>query len=837
MKISRLVTQLFVLFLISGKLFAQQDLLTMMREQGEYFFSLNIQQRSEIQFINSICSVAKVEEENIICYANQKQYDNLLKIGYQPNLLLPPSMQNEVKMWDGRGTYDWDTYPTYGQYASMMQGFAAEHPDRCTYFELGTLQSGHKLMFCRINNGQTDGKPKFLYTSTMHGNEVTGMMLMLRFLDELCTSNEERILNIINNIDLFICPCTNPDGTYHGGDNTVSGATRNNGNNVNLNRNYPDFVDGPHPDANPYQEETLLMMQLADEYKFTMAANFHGGDEVVNYPWDNYHPFTADDAWWQLVSREYADLCHEIDTNYMSEFHNGIVHGVEWYPVAGGRQDYMNYYQECREVTIECSMAWMPSSSMMPTYWNYNHNSIITYLEEVLYGIHGVVTDSLTGQPIVGTTVTIDGHDHHGSSVTSHEVGDYHRPIKGGTYQVTYSANGYYPKTVTLTVADHETVVQDIKLLAGENIIPNFEANQTNVAIGQGVDFTDLTWGANLTNWEWQFEGGTPSSSNEQNPTGIYYNEPGNYDVTLTVTNADGQSESITKHAYITVAEAYLMHNGTISTCNAIFYDSGGAENPYQNGEDYTMTFLPSSENARLEINFISFKTESNFDIISVYDGTSLDAPLIGSYSGNHGPGTVTATNPEGALTIRFISDELQEAAGWTAQISCIFTEPLTLTITAEPEIINEGGSSQLKAIVQGGSGNYTYFWEPAESLSDPFIAEPVATPELPTTYKVTVSDGYSTVEGEIFIDIDLGLGENTLQNVSVYPNPAKGNFTIACENDADYTLYNSLGQEIISGEILNGKTEINAQNLQKGVYFLRLSNETASSIQKIVVE
>ena len=837
MKISRLVTQLFVLFLISGKLFAQQDLLTMMREQGEYFFSLNIQQRSEIQFINSICSVARVEEGNIICYANQKQYDNLLKIGYRPNLLLPPSMQNEVKMWDGRGTYDWDTYPTYGQYASMMQGFAAEHPDRCTYFELGTLQSGHKLMFCRINNGQTDGKPKFLYTSTMHGNEVTGMMLMLRFLDELCTSNDERILNIINNIDLFICPCTNPDGTYHGGDNTVSGATRNNGNNVNLNRNYPDFVDGPHPDANPYQEETLLMMQLADEYKFTMAANFHGGDEVVNYPWDNYHPFTADDAWWQLVSREYADLCHEIDTSYLSEFNNGIVHGVEWYAVAGGRQDYMNYYQECREVTIECSMAWMPSSSMMPTYWNYNHNSIIAYLEEVLYGIHGVVTDSLTGQPIIGATVTIDGHDHHGSSVTSHEVGDYHRPIKGGTYQVTYSANGYYPKTVTLTVVDHETIVQDIKLLAGENIIPNFEANLTNVAIGQGVDFTDLTWGANLTNWEWQFEGGTPSSSNEQNPTGIYYNEPGNYDVTLTVTNADGQSESITKHAYITVAEAYLMHNGTISTCNAIFYDSGGAENPYQNGEDYTMTILPGSENAKLEIDFISFKTESNFDIISVYDGTSLDAPPIGSYSGNHGPGTVTATNPEGALTFRFISDELQEAAGWTAQISCIFAEPLTLTVTAEPEIINEGESSQLKAIAQGGSGNYTYFWEPAESLSDPFIAEPFATPELPTTYKVTVSDGYSTVEGEIFIDIDLGLGENALQNVSVYPNPAKGNFTITCESDSNYTLYNSLGQEILSGEILGGKTEINTANIQKGIYFMKLSNETTSSVQKIVIE
>ena len=123
MKINRLITQLFILILISGNLFAQQDLQTIMRERGEYFFSLNSNQSSEIQFINSICSVAKIEDEDIICYANQKQYDNLLKLGYQPDLLLPPSMQNEVKMWNGRGTYDWDTFtrgPSVCRNASVM---------------------------------------------------------------------------------------------------------------------------------------------------------------------------------------------------------------------------------------------------------------------------------------------------------------------------------------------------------------------------------------------------------------------------------------------------------------------------------------------------------------------------------------------------------------------------------------------------------------------------------------------------------------------------------------------------------------------------------------------
>jgi len=75
------------------------------------------------------------------------------------------------------------------------------------------------------------------------------------------------------------------------------------------------------------------------------------------------------------------------------------------------------------------------------------------------------VTDSVTGAPLEAE-VTILTHDHHGSAVSSHlPVGDYHRPIKGGTYEVTYSCEGYYPKTLTLTVADWETLVQDVQLV------------------------------------------------------------------------------------------------------------------------------------------------------------------------------------------------------------------------------------------------------------------------------------------------------------------------------------------------------------------------------------
>ena len=274
-----------------------------------------------------------------------------------------------------------------------------------------------------------------------------------------------RILNLIDQLDIFISPCTNPDGTYHGGNNTVNGARRTNANDADLNRNYPDFDNGPHPDGREYQPETLMMMELAEQYLFTMAANYHGGAELLNYPWDTYQPLHPDDEWWKLVCHEYADLTHQPDTVYMSDFNNGIVNGYVWFPIYGSRQDYMNYYAQCREVTIECSFSHMPNPSLMPMYWTYNHESMLRYMEQCLYGIHGTVTDSVTGEPLKAD-VTIYSHDHHGSAVSSHlPAGDYHRPIKGGTYEVTFSCEDYFPKTFTLTVGDGETLVQDVQLV------------------------------------------------------------------------------------------------------------------------------------------------------------------------------------------------------------------------------------------------------------------------------------------------------------------------------------------------------------------------------------
>ena len=199
---------------------SQRELQQLMRNRGEYYFTLSVDDLVGIDNLGGICSVDGTDGRIVVAYANQEEYDKLIALGLQPKLQTPPSLREEAKMWEGgdRATYEWNSYLTYGDYVSMMEGFPSSVTNgaTCTFLDLGTLSTTNhrRILGVRLNNGQPNGKPKFLYTSTMHGDEVTGMILMLRLINEFCTSNDTRIQNILNNVDLFIFPCTNPDGTY-----------------------------------------------------------------------------------------------------------------------------------------------------------------------------------------------------------------------------------------------------------------------------------------------------------------------------------------------------------------------------------------------------------------------------------------------------------------------------------------------------------------------------------------------------------------------------------------------------------------------------------------------
>ena len=575
----------------------------------------------------------------------------------------------------GRGNAyaDWDQYPTYSAYEAMMYQFATDHPDKCEIIELGTLPSNRKLLVAHINNGSGDGKPRFFYVSTMHGDETTGWMLMLRLIDYILENPDlPECVNVLENIDLYICPNMNPDGTYHGGNDYVNGATRYNANGVDLNRNFPDPHEGPHPDGNPYQQETEWIMQFAQDLQFTMAASFHGGAEVFVYPWANTYTLHADDAWFQLISHEYADLAHEVRSDYMTDYNNGVTNEAQWYMIGGSLQDYLNGYAQCKAVTIECSNTKCPNASQLPNFWNINKNSLFALMDQCLYGIHGTVTDADSGAPIGNATITLVGHDDQYSVVTSQlPAGVFHRPVKGGTYNVRVSKPGYEPIDTVVTVNDYETVNLNVQLVPLEGICAIIDLDAATVNLGGMVHFTDNSWGGQIVSWNWEFEGGTPATSTDQNPT-VTYNQTGTYSVRLTVTNSDGETDTKYMPNCINVLEAYSMEDTIVKVTDAQFFDDGGPNGNYGDRKDITMTFLPDMNGVPLEAVFSEFEIENGWDFLYIYDGTSTDATMIGSYSGKDGPGTVTATNPDGALTFRFTSDYSVNNSGWKANVYCV---------------------------------------------------------------------------------------------------------------------------------------------------------------------
>jgi PKD repeat protein len=77
------------------------------------------------------------------------------------------------------------------------------------------------------------------------------------------------------------------------------------------------------------------------------------------------------------------------------------------------------------------------------------------------------------------------------------------------------------------------------------NTGPN--ANVMSACVNDPIAFKDASWKAGITQWEWTFPGGSPATSNTQNPS-VTYAAPGWYDVTLKVTNSAGSNTKTINH-------------------------------------------------------------------------------------------------------------------------------------------------------------------------------------------------------------------------------------------------------------------------------------------------
>ncbi len=387
----------------------------------------------------------------------------------------------------------WDTYPTYEEYVDIMNKFGTDYPGLCKIVEIGESVQGRKLLCAKISDSVDthEKEPQFFYLSSLHGDELTGYILLLRLINYLLANYEKDTLvtRLASNVEIWINPLANPDGTYRGGDSTVQEAVKRNSNDKDLNRNFDDPVKGVCGLYDEYEKETEGFINFISQNNFVMSAHVHCGTEGVLYPLCSLYEIHPDDRWFRYVGHDYIDTVNAYSPwNYFEENPMSTIcyHcSSEWYITHGTILDYLVYYQQCRCIVLELSIEKILPENKLLAHWDYNYRSLLNYIEQVLYGIRGTVTDSLTGEALYAK-VFVEDHDKDSSYVYAHlPHGDFYRPILEGTYSVTFSAEGYYPKTISdVEVVNNKATVLDVRLrkiptnvVSNSFSTPNFSIN------------------------------------------------------------------------------------------------------------------------------------------------------------------------------------------------------------------------------------------------------------------------------------------------------------------------------------------------------------------------
>jgi len=491
--IRRLILILFIPFFLAPESYSQNSdndirLLEIVKQKGEVHVTIPYSDRKSTDILTQHVSILSADGKTISIslspitaewFINQN-YNYTIEISSAPKGLISATSVNQAMTWE--------SYPTYTQYDSIMQSFITLYPSLCTLETIGTSIYGKKVFALKISDNASidEDEPEVFYSSTMHGDETGGYIMMLRLADYLLKNYNTagRVKNIVDNLEIWINPLANPDGTYKTG-NTISSPVRYNANGYDLNRNFPD----PVTPNTVKQKETIDMIKFMRNHRFVLSCNFHAGKEVVNYPWDRWlSKFHADDIWFRNISRAYADTVHVYSgPAYMNFLDNGVTRGAVWYVVYGGRQDFVTSELQGREVTIELDDIHVTPAAQLSLLWQNNWRSLLGYLENAMYGIHGKTINSVTSAA-VPAKIFINGHDKDSSHIYSDTIsGNFIRMLSPGSWNLTFSANGFKDTTVSnliLQALQRLDLIVELKPLTSsiDTTIPGLPALYPNPA-------------------------------------------------------------------------------------------------------------------------------------------------------------------------------------------------------------------------------------------------------------------------------------------------------------------------------------------------------------------
>jgi hypothetical protein len=401
-------------------------------------------------------------ESTVEIIVSRKGFEQLLAMGFKGKIIDNSQPFSQVVTGDPQQ----DEYYDYEEIKQGLLDIQNQYPDialRVNLTELldtPTTFEGRSMYALKVSDNVAvdEDEPAAVFESGHHARELVTNLIGMDICEQLTSlyGTDPNITRAVNRWEIWIVPSVNPDGLEYVWSNNEwwRKNRRNNGGGewgVDNNRNYPfgwrvwgsnssnpgsDVYAGPAPNSEP---ENQTMTALWEYLVPVVMLDYHSyGDEVLN----TYVHFTMPEP---LKHDTIQDLLMD-KLNYSSRDPSSTGEAPE--------EAYHTYGTIC--YLIEVGNEFQPPFPEAQQWVEHNRPGWQFMLNFPFFapGVTGKVTDSVTGLPVVATYDIQEINFVEGEvRRTEPGYGRYIELLPGNTtYHLTFSANGYFSKTITADV-------------------------------------------------------------------------------------------------------------------------------------------------------------------------------------------------------------------------------------------------------------------------------------------------------------------------------------------------------------------------------------------------
>ncbi|MBL7932073.1 MAG: T9SS type A sorting domain-containing protein [Bacteroidia bacterium] len=303
---------------------------------------------------------------------------------------------------------------------------------------------------------------------------------------------------------------------------------------------------------------------------------------------------------------------------------------------------------------------------------------------------------------------------------------------------------------------------------------------------------------------------------------------------TLTIAGNNTICAGSTLSQTVSGASTYLWSDNSTSatftdipTSNTTYTVTGTAANTCTNTQTVSVYIKPTPT-----INIASTST-----VACVGETIGVLATGASSFQWAGGPAT-------GAYTITAGTTSAYTVTG-TGTNQCQTDKVLNLTIYAIPNLTITAARPKFckgEKIKITASGASTYTWSGPASFPSQVNSTVQVNPTVTTTYTIIgkSTDGCrDTIAYALVVDACAGIDNFGTQSssVSIYPNPAKDEFTVKSEFEMKLTIFNELGQFVKTVSLTEENSyQVEVKDLEQGIYFINGQNSEGAVRQKVII-